>query len=50
MPSSWREALLWAVLVALLLEFAINTLARRTVWHRLDALEHRVQQLERGGH
>jgi hypothetical protein len=50
MFSTWREALLWAIVVALLLEFAINTFARRTVWHRLDALEHRVLQLEVKGH
>lgn len=48
MPNSvkWREAALWAVLAAVLLEFGINLFARQTLWHRMDALENRVKQLE----
>ena len=43
---TWKEALLWAVLVALLLEFGINGFIGKTLWHRMTALERKVKELE----
>jgi hypothetical protein len=42
-----KEALIWAVVAAVLLEFVMNLFTRQTLWQRLDALEQRVQHLER---
>jgi hypothetical protein len=44
--TNWREAAIWALIVALVLEFAINLFARRTVWHRISAIEHRLERIE----
>ena len=46
LKSGWREAAILALGAAFVLELAINVFAGRTVWHRLTALEHSVQQLE----
>jgi len=43
----WKEAAIWAVVAALILEFMINTFQRKTVWHRIDYLEYRVDHLEK---
>lgn len=41
--SKWREALVWAILVALLFQFVESFLARRTLWQRLDQVERDLQ-------
>ena len=41
----WREILI-ALLAAVLLELGINIVMRQTLWHRVAALEQRVEQLE----
>ena len=46
LKKEWREAAVLALLAAFLLELVINVLSARTIWHRLTALEHSVQQLE----
>jgi len=43
----WKDAALWAIVAALLLEFVVNLFARETLWHRMAALEDRVSHLER---
>jgi len=35
---TWREAAVWAVLAALLLEVGLNLLFRRSIWHRVENL------------
>jgi hypothetical protein len=44
--TTWKEALLYAIIVALLLEFAANLLAGKSLWQRIHQLEHRVDSLE----
>lgn len=44
--KSWREAAVWALAAAFIFEGGCNVFAGRTIWHRLTALEHSVQQLE----
>lgn len=44
--SKWRDALLWAILAALLLQGGENYLLGRTVWQRLDKAESDLQQIE----
>jgi C4-dicarboxylate-specific signal transduction histidine kinase len=44
--KAWKEAAVLAVAAALLLEIGINVVSRRTVWHRLEALEEKVKGLE----
>lgn len=46
LKQGWKEAAILALVAALLLEFGINTFSTRTVWHRLTALEHSVQELQ----
>jgi len=46
--KAWKDAALWAVVVAVLLEFAVNVFAGRSLWHRVAALEDRVSHLEAG--
>jgi hypothetical protein len=43
----WKEAAIWAVVAAMLLEFVVNMFARQTLWHRISGLEDRVGHLER---
>jgi hypothetical protein len=43
----WRDAAIWAVIAALVLEFGINLFSRQTLWHRIESLEDRVSHLER---
>jgi preprotein translocase subunit SecF len=45
-PASWREAAIWALVAALLLEFGINLFFRRTIWHRLEYVEGSVKELQ----
>ena len=47
MGSKWREAVLWAIVAAVGLEFVINLVNRKTLWQRIDFLEQRVSHLER---
>ena len=44
--KGWKEAAILALLAAFLIELVVNVFGGRTVWHRLGALEHSVQQLE----
>jgi hypothetical protein len=44
--AMWKEAAIWALAAAFLLELGINVAARRTVWHRVDAVEEKVKSLE----
>lgn len=44
--TGWREALLWALLAAVVVEFALNIMEERTIWQRLTALEHEVHELK----
>ena len=46
LKEGWREAVILAMAAAFLLEFGCNVFAGRTIWHRVTALEHSVQQLE----
>lgn len=46
LKQGWREAAILALLAAFLLEFGINLFSSHTVWHRLTALEHSVQDLQ----
>lgn len=48
--QEWIVAAWLAVIAAICLEFGLNVLERRTVWHRIDALEHRLQQVEKKLH
>ena len=43
---TWKEAAVWALAAALLLEFGLNLLFRRTLWHRIEHVEASVKQLE----
>lgn len=44
--ANWKEAAIWALFAAFILELLINVFAGTTVWHRLTVLEHSVQQLQ----
>lgn len=44
--ASWKEAAVWALAAAFILELLINVFAGTTVWHRLTTLEHSVQQIQ----
>lgn len=46
LKQGWREAAIWALAAAFILELILNVFASETVWHRLTALEHSVQQLQ----
>ena len=46
LQKAWKEAAILALAAALLLEIGINIVGRRTVWHRLEALEEKVKGLE----
>jgi hypothetical protein len=43
--SKWREALLWAILAAMLFQITENWLRGRTLWHRLDSIEKRLDTI-----
>jgi len=42
----WKEAAIWALAAALLLELGCNVFNRKTVWHRIDSLEEQVKDLQ----
>lgn len=46
LKQGWKEAVLLAVVAAFLMELVINIFGATTVWHRLTALEHSVQELQ----
>lgn len=43
----WRDALLWAIVAAMLLEFVVNVFEQKTLWQRMDGVEHRIEHLEK---
>lgn len=45
--ASWKDAAIWALAAAMILELGINLFTRQTVWHRITAIEERVSVLER---
>ena len=46
LKEGWKEAAILALAAAFVLELMVNVFAGRTVWHRLGALEHSVQELQ----
>jgi hypothetical protein len=45
--SRWKDALLWAIFAAILLEFGFNIMRGHSIWQRLDRLEFQIEQIER---
>lgn len=45
-PPKWKDALLWAILAALLLHLGENYLLGRSVWQRLDKAEAALEQIQ----
>jgi hypothetical protein len=43
--THWREALLWAILAAMVFQITENWIRGRTLWHRLDSIEERLQTI-----
>jgi len=41
-----RDAVLWALFAALLIEFGINLVFDRTLWHRMSATETTLQEIQ----
>lgn len=46
LKKDWREAAVWALAAAFVLEGGCNVFAGKTIWHRLTALERSVQALQ----
>ena len=44
--SLLRDAVLWALFAALLIEFGINLVFDRTLWHRISATETTLQEIQ----
>jgi len=42
----WREAAIWALIAAFLLELGINVMSRNTLWHRVTEMEESVKSLQ----